>query len=135
MKKLLLLFVFFPLILGAQEQKKEFLFYHMKKAQVQFSIGTGYIDDGVGLRRAFANEMAVITYLQNLGWHFDDNWGPRYSFSKDVTGWSEEAVSEFLNKIKLTDEVRSVYQIYTKRERRKFDAKAQELGLDPIKWP
>ncbi len=67
----------------------------VRYAKVQISFGTGYIDDGVGLRKAFANEIAVITYLQNLGWHFDDSWGPHYSFSKDVTGAAMRKVRSF----------------------------------------
>lgn len=135
MKKLLLLFVFFPLILGAQEQKKEYLFYHIRNFNVQVSGRSGYVDNGVGIRKFFGNTMEAISYFQNLGWNFEENWGPRYSFSKDVTGWTNQQVEEFLNKVMITDDRRSVHEIYSKRERKRLDEKAKELGLDPIKWP
>ena len=137
MKRLLFLLVFFPLLLGAQEQEqtKEYLFYHPRNYCVQTSLGSNYLDNGVGIRRFFNNEMEAIAYFQSLGWHFDENWGPRYSFSKDVTGWTPEQVKEFLEKVKFTKDRRSVHEIYSKRERKRLDEKARELGLDPIQWP
>jgi hypothetical protein len=137
MKRLLFLLIFFPLLLGAQdqEQTKEYLFYHTRNYYVQTSLGSNYLDNGVGIRRFFNNEMEAIAYFQSLGWHFDENWGPRYSFSKDVTGWTPEQVKEFLEKVKFTKDRRSVHEIYSKRERKRLDEKARELGLDPIQWP
>jgi hypothetical protein len=70
--------------------------------------------------------MEVIAYFQSLGWHFDENRGPRYSFSKDVTGWTPEQVKEFLAKVKFTKERRSVQEIYSERARKRLYEKARD---------
>ena len=128
MKRLLFLLIFFPLLLGAQdqEQTKEYLFYHIRNYYVQTSLGSNYLNNGVGIRRSFNNEMEVIAYFQSLGWHFDENRGPRYSFSKDVTGWTPEQVKEFLAKVKFTKERRSVQEIYSERARKRLYEKARD---------
>ena len=128
MKRLLFLLIFFPLLLDAQdqEQTKEYLFYHTRNYYVQTSLGSNYLNNGVGIRRSFNNEMEVIAYFQSLGWHFDENRGPRYSFSKDVTGWTPEQVKEFLAKVKFTKERRSVQEIYSERARKRLYEKARD---------
>ena len=128
MKRLLFLLIFFPLLLGAQdqEQTKEYLFYHIRNYYVQTSLGSNYLNNGVGIRRSFNNEMEVIAYFQSLGWHFDENRGPRYSFSKDVTGWTPEQVKEFLAKVEFTKERRSVQEIYSESARKRLYEKARD---------
>lgn len=151
MKKLLFLILFLPLLSVAQEdttaRRYEYLTYDGSKFIVTTSRGKGYIDEGYGLRRQFDSNMQILSYLSSLGWKMETavyNVGQpslrysrplQYVFSKDVTGWSEEAIANFVDKLRLTDDIRCKEQIYSKRERKRFDAKAKELGIDPIQWP
>ena len=127
-KTLLLLALLMPCLLSAQEiqgetqnekpsKRFEYMSYDGSSYVVSTSKGVGYFDDGFGYRKLFDNNMQVISYLGSMGWKLESTAHEggqlfpgiskplQYVFSKDVTGWTQEEIDEFIGNIKLTKRI------------------------------
>lgn len=121
MKKILLLFVLLtPLALLGQEQKNpnetpsskrfEYLVYDEFFKRATLSTGDGYLVDNEGYMIEFRNVADILSFFGKDGWelvlaitsHGVLTGG--FFFKKDVTAWTDEQISQFLSKYKLSDD-------------------------------
>lgn len=126
MRKILFLFLLFPLLLGAQEnqeQKKEeqpskrfeYMCYSFITNKLSLSIDQGYLSTEDGQAIIFKNSAIMMSFFGKDGWELVSvipqgsgatkfNSSPvEFYFKKDVTGWTDEKIKKFLGKYKLAD--------------------------------
>lgn len=128
-KKTLLLFaLLMPCLLSAQEiqgetqnekssKRFEYMCYSLDTHKLLLSIDDGYLANEKGKARYFKNSIEMMSFFGKDGWEFvyarvtgafdlkTKTASPplEYYFKKDVTGWTDEEVKDFLGKYKLTN--------------------------------
>ena len=127
MNKALLLFaLLFPCLLSAQGIQKEtqdeqpskrfeYMCYSFITNKLSLSIDQGYLATEDGQAIIFKNSAIMMSFFGKDGWELVSvvpqgsgatkfNSSPvEFYFKKDVTGWTDEKIKQFLDKYKLTN--------------------------------
>ena len=129
MEKTLLFFaLFMPCLLSAQEIKGEiqnakpskrfeYMSYSLQTNKLTLSIDEGFLANEKGKARGFRNSAEMMSFFGKDGWELvlvlvPEGYDPTTKasrppidsyFKKDVTGWTDEEIKEFLGKYKLTN--------------------------------
>lgn len=129
MKKILLLAtLLLPCLLSAQEVKEvmpeakpskcfEYMSYSFLTNKLTLSIDEGFLANEKGKARGFRNSAEMMSFFGKDGWELvlvlvPEGYDPTTKasrppidsyFKKDVTGWTDEEVKDFLGKYKLTN--------------------------------
>jgi hypothetical protein len=129
MEKTLLFFaLFMPCLLSAQEIKGEiqnakpskrfeYMSYSLQTNKLTLSIDEGFLANEKGKARGFKNSIEMMSFFGKDGWELvlvlvPEGFDPTAKasrppidsyFKKDVAGWTDEEVKDFLSKYKLTN--------------------------------
>ena len=127
-KKTLLLFaLLMPCLLSAQEiqgeiqneepsKRFEYMVYSLVTNRLILSIDEGFFANEKGKARIFKNSAEMMSFFGKDGWELvlilvPEGFGPTAKasrlpidsyFKKDVTGWTDEEIKDFLGNYKLT---------------------------------
>ena len=127
-KKTLLLFaLLMPCLLSAQEiqgethdakpsKRFEYMSYSLDTHKLLLSIDEGFLANEKGKARGFKNSIEMMSFFGKDGWELvlvlvPEGFDPTAKasrppidsyFKKDVTGWTDEEIKDFLGNYKLT---------------------------------
>ena len=121
-KTLLLLALLMPCLLSAQEiqgetqnekpsKRFEYMCYSFINNKLILSIDQGYLATEDGQAIILENSVIMMTFFGKDGWELvsvvpEGPLGSIYYFKKDVTGWTDLKIKQFLDKYKLTKKAR-----------------------------
>ncbi|MDD3973308.1 MAG: hypothetical protein PHD17_01300 [Methanothrix soehngenii] len=114
MKKLILLFaILLPCLVFAQEIKEEqksksfeYMCFSFSASRLHLSINEGYLTNEDRKTIIFTNPALMMSYFGKDGWELVTVDSSVYFFKKDVTGWPDEKIKEFLGKYNITNKLR-----------------------------